>query len=79
MFTFIAPATPCGQLHMLVASFYELLKDIARSAYVMILAYTAGTTSIHQRATGPELYRKLIVFQHIVMWHMRVFSPFLRV
>ncbi len=43
------------------------------------LAYTTGTTCKHQRATWPELYRKLIVFLHIVVWHIRVFSPFLRV
>ncbi len=37
-----------------------------------ILAYTTGTTSKHQRAMWPELYWKLIVFLHIVVWHMKV-------
>ncbi len=73
MFTFIAPATPRGQLHMRVASFYELLK-ILLALLVKTLAYTIGTTSNHQRATWPELYPKSIVFLGIVVWHMRVFS-----
>ncbi len=55
------------------------LEDIARSANVKTLAYTTGTTCKHQRATWPELYRKLIVFLRIVVWHIRVFSPFLHV
>ncbi len=38
------------------------------------LAYTIGTTSKHQKATWPELYRMLIVFLHIVVWHMSVHS-----
>ncbi len=73
MFTFIAPATPCSQLRMRVASFYELLK-ILLALLVKTLAYTSGTTSKHQRATWPELYPKSIVFLRIVAWHMKVFS-----
>ncbi len=68
-----APCNPRGQLHIHIASFYELFEDIAR-AYVKTLAYTIGTTSKHQRATWPELYPKSIVFLRIVAWHMRVFS-----
>ncbi len=44
-------ATPRCQLRMQV-------EDIARSVYGKTLAYTTGTTSKHQRATCPELYRK---------------------
>ncbi len=73
MFTFIAPATPRGQLSMRVASFYELLK-ILLALLVKTLAYTTGTTSKHQRATWPELYPKSIVFLRIVAWHMSVLS-----
>ncbi len=61
-----------GQLCMRIASFYELLTDIAHSAKT--LAYTTGTTSKHQRATSPELYLNSIVFLHIVVWHMSVLS-----
>ncbi len=53
--------------------------DIAHSALVKTLAYTTGTTFKHQRATWPELYRKLILFLCIVVWHMRMLSAFLRV
>ncbi len=36
------------------------------------LAFATGTTSKHQRVTWPGLYRKLIEFLRIVVWHMRV-------
>ncbi len=42
----------------------SLVEDLAS------LAYTTGTTSKHQRATWPELYRKLIVFLCIVVWEL---------
>ncbi len=38
------------------------------------LAFATGTTSKHQRVTWPGLYRKLIEFLHIVVWHMSVHS-----
>ncbi len=44
------------------------LEDLA------ILAYTTVTTSKHQRFMWPELFRNLIVFLHIVMWHISVNS-----
>ncbi len=43
------------------------------------ITYTTGTTSKHQRATWSELYRKLIVFQRIVVWHMRLSACLLHV
>ncbi len=36
------------------------------------LRETTGTNPKHQRVTWPELYRKLIAFLRIVVWHMRV-------
>ncbi len=45
----------------------------------LALAYTNGTTSKHQRATWPELYRKLIIFIHVVVWHVRVSTRLLGV
>ncbi len=72
-------AIPRGQLRMQIASIYETFEDIASSAYVKTLAYTTGTTSKHQRATWPELYRKLIAFLRIVVWHMRVSARLLYV
>ncbi len=37
------------------------------------------STSKHQRVTWPGLYRKLIAFLGIVVWHMRVSTPLLEV
>ncbi len=68
---------PRGQLRMCIASFYEILKiSLALHTWTVVktLAYTTGTTSKHQRPTWPELYRKLIVFLRIVVWHMSVLS-----
>ncbi len=79
MFTFI---TPCNTTHMRITLFYELLKislTLHTWTVVKTLVYTTGTTFKHQRTRWPELYRKLIVFLRIVVWYMRVFSPFLRV
>ncbi len=36
------------------------------------LAFITGTTSKHQRVMWPELYRKLIEFPYIVVWHLSV-------
>ncbi len=38
-----------------------------------------GNTSKHQRATWPGLYRQLIDFLRIVVWHMRVSARLLEV
>ncbi len=43
------------------------------------LAFATGTTSKHQRVTWPRLYRKLIEFLRIVVWHMRVSAGLLEV
>ncbi len=66
-------AIPRGHLHMRITSFYAIVEEHASSAHET-LAYTIGTTSKHQRVTWPELYRKLIVFIRIVVWHMSVCS-----
>ncbi len=48
--------------------------QLKMSQCLAILAYTTGTTFKHQRTMWPELYRKLIVFLHIMMWHISVNS-----
>ncbi len=45
----------------------------------LALALTTGTTSKHQRVMWLGLYRKLIEYLHIVVWHMRVFTRLLEV
>ncbi len=42
-------------------------------------AYNTRTTSKHQRVIWPDLYRKLIEFIYIVVWHMRVSTRLLDV
>ncbi len=80
MFTFIATSnTTWSTAHAYCIILWSLKISLARSAYVKTLAYTTGTICKHQRAMWPELYRKLIVFLRIVVWHIRVFSPFLHV
>ncbi len=49
-------------------------QEICLVEELVCLAYTTGTTSKHQRFTWPGLYRKLIVFPHIVVWHISVHS-----
>ncbi len=43
------------------------------------LAFATGTTSKHQRVKWPGLYRKIIEFLRIVVWHMRVYARLLEV
>ncbi len=66
---------PRGQLRMHAYCIILWTLKISLALYtwtvVNTLAYTTGTTSKHQRATWPKLYRKLIVFEHIVVWYMR--------
>ncbi len=43
------------------------------------LAFATGTTSEHQRVMWPGIYRKLIEFLRIVVWHMKVSACLLEV
>ncbi len=73
---------PHGQLRMRIALFYELLKislTLHTWTAVKTLAYTTELLLNIKERRGSELYRKLIVFLCIVVWHMRGFSPFLHI
>ncbi len=41
------------------------------------VVFATARTSTHQRVTWPGLYRTLIGFLRIVVWHMRVSTPLL--
>ncbi len=72
MFTFIAPATPRGQLRMRVASFYELLK-ISLALHMRPL-HTLLELLLNIKGLHDLNYIQSIEFLCIVAWHMRVLS-----
>ncbi len=61
-----------SQLCMCITSF--LKQEISPEEDLTSLAQITGTTSKHQSYKWPELYRMLIVFLDIVMWHISVNS-----
>ncbi len=71
-------ATPRGQLHMRIVSFYELLK-ISLALHMWRPLDTLLELLLNIKGPLDELYPKSIVFLRIVAWHIRVFSRLLNV
>ncbi len=67
----LVAGTMCFQTEDVRVHWYR--STLAHScSFVKWHRYTSGTTSKHQRVMWPGIYKMLIAFLHIVVWHIRM-------